>query len=102
VAKVSAAAAARKRRHLFRREAQRIWGATANPDAPGLLERGREFESSGVEQFDPLVVDAIVRLARLSHAVAEGLRDHPDAEVRRSAAVLAARGHPVLAALAGG
>src|SRR6266849_3224044 len=34
VAKASAVAAA----------ARRIWSATANPDGPGLLERGREYQ----------------------------------------------------------
>jgi hypothetical protein len=47
-------------------------------------------------------VDAVVRLAHLAESLAELLRDCPDASVRRSAAVLAARAHPVRAALDGG
>jgi hypothetical protein len=75
-----------------------VWSATANPDGPGLLERGREFRPTPVSDVDEFVAEKIVRLARLSDAVAEVLRDCPDARVRRSAAVLAARAHPVLAA----
>jgi hypothetical protein len=82
-----------------RAAARRIWSATANPDGPGLLERGREFEPVLVDDWDPLVVDGLVRLARLADAVAEALRDCPEASVRRSAAVLAARAHPIRAAL---
>jgi hypothetical protein len=66
-----------------------------------LLERGREFEPTLASDFDPRVVDAVVRLARLAESVAELLRDCPDPSVRRSAAVLAARAHPVRAALDG-
>jgi hypothetical protein len=47
------------------------------------------------------VVNGLVRLARLAESVSHVLREHPDAEVRRSAAVLAARAHPLLAALDG-
>jgi hypothetical protein len=63
------------------------------------LERGHEFEPTLIRDLDPLVVDAIVRLARLADRLAEVLRECPDPTVRRSAAVLAARAHPVLAAL---
>jgi hypothetical protein len=44
----------------------------------------------------------VVRLARLAESVAEVLRECPEPDVRRSAAVLAARAHPVRAALDGG
>jgi hypothetical protein len=44
-------------------------------------------------------VSAVARLARLAESVSQSLREHPDADVRRSAAVLAARAHPILAAL---
>jgi hypothetical protein len=47
------------------------------------------------EDIDPQVVDAVVRLARLAGEVAETLRECPDPLVRRSAAVLAARAHPI-------
>jgi hypothetical protein len=40
----------------------------------------------------------VVRLARLAQQASTYLRDCPDANVRRSAALLAARAHPVLAA----
>jgi len=49
--------------------------------------------------LDPAVVDAVGRLARLADSVSGTLRDHPDAAVRRSAAILAARAHPILAVL---
>jgi hypothetical protein len=83
----------------IRRTSARIWRATANPDGPGLLERGHEFQPILREDFDPLVVDAILRLAHLSAGVADLLRDSPDPSVRRSVAVLAARAHPVLEGL---
>jgi hypothetical protein len=44
-------------------------------------------------------IQALVRLGRLAEDVADTLRDHPDPSVRRSAAVLAARAHPLLAAV---
>ena len=64
-----------------------------------MLERGREFDPTRPEEFDPRVVEAVVRLARLAESLGEVLRDCPDAGLRRSAAVLAARAHPVRAAL---
>ena len=82
-----------------RRAASRIWSGTANPDGRGLLERGHEFEPKAADAFDPVVLDSVLRLARLAESVAELLRDCPDASARRSAAVLAARAHPVRAAL---
>jgi hypothetical protein len=84
---------------VVRAAASRLWAATANPDGTGLLERGREFEPTRPDALDPTAVDAVKRLARLSDRVAAALRDCPDASVRRSAAVLAARAHPILAAL---
>ncbi len=67
-----------------------------------MLERGLEFQATAAsDREDPLVVEALVRLARLADSVAEELRDCPDPDVRRSAAVLAARAHPILAGLGG-
>ena len=83
----------------MRRQAQRIWSATANPDGPGLLERGLEYQPRDSTAFDPMIVEALVRLARLAESVADTLRECPDADVRRSAAILAARAHPLRAAL---
>ena len=82
-----------------RAAASRLWASTANPDGAGLLERGREFEPTQPAEFDPTAAEAVKRIARLSDRVAEVLRDCPDASVRRSAAILAARAHPILAAL---
>jgi hypothetical protein len=90
VAKAAAAAA-----RALRREATRLWDGTANPDGPGFLMRGQVFEPIFREDLDPRVVDAVVRLARLAGEVAETLRDCPGPIVRRSAAVLAARAHPI-------
>jgi len=51
--------------------------------------------------LDPFVVEALLRMARLAGSVGDALRDCPDASVRRSAAILAARAHPLTAALDG-
>jgi hypothetical protein len=74
-----------------------VWSGTANPDGPGLLERGREFQPTAREQLDPLVLEAAVVVARVAQRACEYLRECPEATVRRSAALLAARAHPVLA-----
>jgi len=96
VARESAAqAVAPERRASIRRLAARGWRATANPDGPGLLERGSEYQPVLQTDLDARVVHALVRLARLADSVAEALRESPDPAVRRSAAVLAARAHPV-------
>jgi hypothetical protein len=99
---------------------------TANPDGRGLLLRGREYEpvlrsdlAQGIvgglpvnaelhaerrgvggppADLDPFVVGVLVRLARLAGSVADALRECPDPAVRRSAAILAARAHPLRAA----
>jgi hypothetical protein len=76
-----------------------VLNGTANPDGPGLLVRGLEHQPLLAADFDPLVVESLVRLARLAESVADTLRDCPRADVRRSVAVLAARAHPVRAAL---
>ena len=73
--------------------------STANPDGPGILLRGREHQPASPDQFDPVIVEALLRLARLSERVGAELLDHPDSRVRRSAAVLAARAHPLLVGL---
>jgi hypothetical protein len=78
-----------------RREAGRILGGTANPDGEGLLVRGREYQPLLRREFEPLVLTSLVRLARLAGSVADVLRNCPDAQVRRSAAILAARAHPL-------
>jgi len=75
---------------------------TANPEGPGLLVRGHEYAPLLRSDFDAeraaLVVDALVRLARLAGATADALRECPDPAVRRSAAILAARAYPIRAA----
>ena len=48
--------------------------------------------------LDPLVVAVLIRLARLAGTVADTLAECPDARVRRSTALLAARAHPIRAA----
>jgi hypothetical protein len=91
----SAAARAARDRSAIRHLAARVWDATANPDGPGLLLRGCEYEPVPGQELHPFVVGALVRLARLSGEVADALRDCPDPAVRRSAAILAARAHPL-------
>ena len=81
------------------RAAAALWSATASPERSGLLLRGREFQPVGREAFDPLIVDGVLRLARLASAAADALRDSPDPRVRRAIAVLAARAHPIRAGL---
>jgi hypothetical protein len=61
--------------------------------------RGREFEPLGREAFEPRTLNLVLRLARLASTVADQVRDCPDPEVRRAAAVLAARAHPMRAGL---
>jgi hypothetical protein len=72
-----------------------LLGGTANPEGTGLLLRGHEYQPVHRADFDPLIVDGLVRLARLADSVAEHLKDCPDSSVRRSAAALAARAHPI-------
>jgi hypothetical protein len=98
-AKASAAAAAAANSARIRRLAARVWDGTANPDGPGLLLRGNEYRLVTPADLDPLVVHALVRLARLAESLTETVRDCPHDSVRRSAAILAARAHPIRVAL---
>ena len=91
MAKAAAAAA-------VARSAQQILNGTANPNGPGLLLRGLEYQPVQRTDLDPLVVAALIRLARLAGTVADTLAERPDTRVRRSAALLAARAHPIRAA----
>jgi len=61
--------------------------------------RGLEYQPVSRTDLDPLIVEPLLRLARLAESVGYTLRRHPDPQVRRSAAVLAARAHPLRAAL---
>jgi hypothetical protein len=99
VAKASAAVAAEAvARKRFRQLAAQLLDGTANADGAGLLVRGQEYQPQLRQDFDPLVVGLLLRMARLAATAADALRDCPDPEVRRSAAVLAARAHPLRAA----
>jgi hypothetical protein len=62
------------------------------------LLRGREYQPAARADFDLIVLDALMRIARLAGTVADALRECPDSSVRRSAAVVAARAHPLRAA----
>jgi hypothetical protein len=75
-----------------------VLDGTANPDGAGLLVRGQEYQPLFRQDFDPRVLGPLIRLARLADAVADDLQEHPDSGIRRSAAALAARAHPVLTA----
>jgi hypothetical protein len=81
-----------------RRTAARVLDGTANPDGPGLLVRGLEYQPLLRQDFDPNVIEPLLRLAHLAETVAEHVRDCPDPAVRRSVAVLSARAHPLVAA----
>jgi hypothetical protein len=63
------------------------------------LRRGLEYQPVTRADLEPRLVESLIRLARLADSVAESLREHPDSAVRRSAAILAARAHPVRAGL---
>jgi hypothetical protein len=78
--------------------AARVLDGTANSEGPGLLVRGLEYQPQHRADFDSQVIEALLRLAQLANAVGEHLRDCPDPAVRRSAAVLSARAHPLLVA----
>ena len=78
---------------------RRLLDATADPEGRGLLLRGDEFQPVTRADLDPRLVEPLLRLARLAERVAATMRDHPDPAVRRSAAVLAARAHPLRAGL---
>ncbi|GAC1314812.1 MAG: hypothetical protein NVSMB2_04890 [Chloroflexota bacterium] len=106
MAKAEAAAAAvaaadprsaRKRR--VRREATRLFSASGDTEPTGLVLAGDEFERARLDTFDPVVLDAVTRLARLAASLCETLGSHPDGDVRRSVALLAARAHPLLLGL---
>jgi hypothetical protein len=99
VARAQAAAGAPDRRLALEAIARQILDATADPDGRGLQLRGYEPKPVRRGELEPIVVDGLLRLARLAEAESHSLRDHPDRAVRRSAAVLAARAHPLLAAL---
>lgn len=83
----------------MRREAARLFSAAGDTEPNGLVLPGSEFDRARLEDFDPVVLDAVSRLARLSASLADTLGDHPDAHVRQSAAILAARAHPLLLGL---
>ncbi len=88
----------------MRRAAGLLLGGVADPEGRGLLLRGWEDRPLRLDTPvlpEPLAAAAagLVRLARLSEAVGAALQDHPDPRVRRAAAVLAARAHPLLAGL---
>jgi hypothetical protein len=99
VARAQAAAGALDRRLVLAAIARQILDATADPDGRGLQLRGLEPKPIRRGDLEPIVVDGLLRLARVADAAGQALRDHPDPAVRRSAAVIAARAHPLLAGL---
>jgi hypothetical protein len=72
-----------------------VLDGAANPDGPGLLVRGHEYQPLLRQDLDALIVSALIRMARLAGSAADVLRECPDPAVRRSAAILAARAHPI-------
>jgi hypothetical protein len=78
---------------------KQLLDATADPDGRGLLLRGLEHQPLARQDLDASILEPLLRLARLAESLGDTLRHHPDAQVRRSAAVLAARAHPLRAAL---
>jgi len=99
---------ARASRAAARAAARKLLQATADADGRGLLLRGHEFAPlsaadlagpAGGERLAARLVEPMRRLARLGDAVGTRLLDHPDAHVRRSAAIVAARAYPLLLGL---
>ncbi len=78
---------------------RQILDGSADADDRGLLLRGLELQPRPRTSFEPLLLNGLLRLARLAEELGPSLRDHPDAEVRRSAALLAARAHPLRVAM---
>jgi hypothetical protein len=85
-------------RQAFEALAARLLNGSADPDGRGLQVRGLEPRPFRRGELDPNAVDGLIRLARLADSLGATLRDHPDPSVRRSAAILAARAHPLLIA----
>lgn len=77
-------------------------------DLVSPAEQASPFPSSGapagVGNQEAFVVAAmgVVRLAQLADRAGDTLREHPDPLVRRAAALLTARAHPVLVGLGAG
>lgn len=76
----------------------------ADTGGRGLLLRGEEVTPIRVADLAEgsamqVAAAAMLRLGVVAQRAAELLRDHPDADVRRSAAVLAARAHPLVEGL---
>lgn len=113
-------------RQAVARAASLLWRGVVRADGQGLVLPGREHRpvllAELVSPADPerllrtagaplpvanhaaLAVAAagLVRLAQIADRAGETLREHPDSSVRRSAALLAARAHPVLVGLGAG
>jgi hypothetical protein len=76
----------------------------ADPLDRGLLLWGRERTPLRLATLDRdsaegVAARGLVRLAHLAERVADELRSHPDADVRRSTAALGARAHVLIAGL---
>jgi hypothetical protein len=99
VAPARPAAGAPDARRAFESLVAQLVDGTADPEGRGLQLRGLEPRPIARADLEPRVVEPVLRLARLADGLGATLRDHPDPDVRRSAAILAARAHPLLAAL---
>lgn len=93
------------RHDAIARAARRLLDGTADPDGRGLALRGEEmlpFRLANLPDGSAMAIAAsgLERLARLQDEVGARLRDHPDPAIRRAAALLAVRAHPLLAGLA--
>jgi hypothetical protein len=85
-------------RAAARKHVARILDGTADPEGRGLLLRGLEFQPVTRKELEPRLIEALLELARVAEAASQVLQQHPDPAVRRSAALVAARSHPVRAA----
>ncbi len=91
-------------RHRVDGAAALLRSGVADPDGRGLLMRGWEPAAIVAADLAPgsalgVAAEGLLRLARLAEQAAARLSEHPDAEVRLSAAMLAAAAHPLIEGL---
>lgn len=97
---VAARRAAAPRREAVWQAATLLWSGYADPARQAVLLRGEEHAPLRIEDVRAgtalgVAVEGVLRVARLAEAEGVRFQEHPDPLVRRAAATLAARAHPV-------